>query len=72
MGTMLLGASVASTLCKKMIYRAVHTDDPDVVVSGMLMALVSASFMVAVARFFALPISTTHTIISSMGLVFVT
>ena len=32
----------------------------------MLTALVSASFMMAVANFCALPISTTHTIIGSI------
>ena len=64
---MLLGASVASTIRKKMIAGAVCANDPDVLVSGMLTALVSASFMVSVANFLALPISTTHTIIGSIA-----
>ena len=46
--------------------RLVHTEEPDVLMFGMLTALVSASFMMAVANFYALPISTTHTIIGSI------
>ena len=53
---MQLGVCVISTLHKK---------DKDVL-SGMLKALVNALFMTAVASFFTLPISTTHTIISSI------
>ena len=53
-----------------MIDGDMYTDDPDVLMYGMLTALVSASFMMAVANYFALPISTTHTIIGSIvGLV---
>lgn len=66
LGAMLLGASVTSTIRKKMIDGDMYTDEPDVLMFGMLTALVSASFMMAVANFFALPISTTHTIIGSI------
>lgn len=88
LGALLLGASVTSTIRKKMIdgdskssthcvsatfsprfshqLSPVYADEPDVLMFGMLTALVSASFMMAVANFFALPISTTHTIIGSI------
>ncbi|KAL7537196.1 hypothetical protein ACHAXR_007652 [Thalassiosira sp. AJA248-18] len=66
LGAMLLGASVTSTIRKKMIDGDMYADEPDVLMFGMLTALVSASFMMAVANYFALPISTTHTIIGSI------
>jgi len=66
LGALLLGASVTSTIRKSMIDGDMYADEPDVLMFGMLTALVSASFMMAVANFFALPISTTHTIIGSI------
>eukprot|EP00578_Thalassiosira_sp_NH16_P032025 CAMPEP_0181079226 /NCGR_PEP_ID=MMETSP1071-20121207/1915_1 /TAXON_ID=35127 /ORGANISM="Thalassiosira sp., Strain NH16" /LENGTH=562 /DNA_ID=CAMNT_0023160611 /DNA_START=91 /DNA_END=1779 /DNA_ORIENTATION=+ len=66
LGAMLLGASVTSTIRKNMIDGDMYENDPDVLMFGMLTALVSASFMMAVANYFALPISTTHTIIGSI------
>jgi len=66
LGAMLLGASVTSTIRKNMIDGDMYTEEPDVLMFGMLTALVSASFMMGVANYFALPISTTHTIIGSI------
>lgn len=66
LGAMLLGASVTSTIRKNMIDGEMYEDDPDVLMYGMLTALVSASFMMGVANYAALPISTTHTIIGSI------
>jgi len=66
MGAMLLGASVTSTIRKKMIDGDMYADEPDVLMYGMLTSLVSASFMMAVANYLALPISTTHTIIGAI------
>lgn len=66
LGAMLLGASVTSTIRKNMIDGDMYADEPDVLMFGMLTALVSASFMMGVANYFALPISTTHTIIGSI------
>jgi len=66
MGALLLGASVTSTIRKSMIDVDMYLDEPDVLMFGMLTALVSASFMMFVANYFALPISTTHTIIGSI------
>lgn len=66
LGAMLLGASVTSTIRKSIIDGDMYTEEPDVLMFGMLTALVSASFMMAVANHFALPISTTHTIIGSI------
>lgn len=60
---MLLRASVVSVVRKKMTASDVSANDPDVLVSGMLTALVSASFIVLTKKIFALPISPPHTII---------
>jgi len=49
-----------------MIDGDMYADEPDVLMFGMLTALVSASFMMGVANYLALPISTTHTIIGSI------
>ena len=57
-GIIVLGASIAPTLHKK---------NAEIHMSGILMALISASVMVAGASFFALPVSTVHTIIGSIG-----
>jgi phosphate/sulfate permease len=65
-GTMLLDASVASTTHKKMIDGDVCTHDLDVLMTGMLTTLVSASLMVLVANVYALLISTTHIMIDSI------
>jgi phosphate/sulfate permease len=66
LGAMLLGASVTSTIRKGIIDGDMYTDEPDVLMYGMLAALVSASIMMMIANFLALPISTTHTIIASI------
>jgi phosphate/sulfate permease len=65
---MLLGASDATTIRKQMIDGDMHANDPDLLMSRMLTAPVSTSFMIAVVNFFTLSISTTyHTIIGSVA-----
>lgn len=66
LGAMLLGASVTSTIRKSIIDGDRYTEEPDVLMFGMLTALVSASIMMMIANYLALPISTTHTIIASI------
>ncbi len=63
---MLLGASVTSTIKGKMIDTSLYADDPGVLMYGMLTSLVAASFILAVANYLALPVSTTHTIVGSI------
>lgn len=57
LGAMLLGASVTSTIRKSIIDGDLYADEPDVLMFGMLTALVSASFMMFVANYLALPVS---------------
>ena len=66
LGTILLGASIAPTIHKKMIAGDVYVHKPDVLMSGMLTVLVGASFMVLVVTFCVLLISTMHTIVDSV------
>ena len=66
LGAMLLGASVTSTIKGKMIDTSLYADEPGVLMYGMLTSLVAASFILAVANYLALPVSTTHTIVGSI------
>lgn len=66
LGAMLLGASVTSTIKGKILDTSLYEDEPGTLMYGMLCALVSASFILAVANYLALPVSTTHTIIGSV------
>ncbi len=63
---MLLGASVTSTIKGKMVDTSLYEDEPGVLMYGMLTSLVAASFILAVANYLALPVSTTHTIVGSI------
>jgi len=65
-GAMLLGASVTETIKGKMIDTSIYADEPGVLMYGMLTSLVSASFILFVANYLALPVSTTHTIVGSI------
>ena len=66
LGAMLLGASVTSTIRSKIVDPKLYADDPQDLMYGMLCSLVSASFILFVANYFALPVSTTHTIVGSI------
>lgn len=66
LGAMLLGASVTSTIKGKMIDVSMYENEPGVLMYGMLTSLVAASFILAVANYLALPVSTTHTIVGSI------
>eukprot|EP01082_Thalassiosira_pseudonana_P008335 g7631.t1 g7631 contig24:1119825-1122050(-) len=62
-GAMFLGASVTSTVRGKIFNTNLYTDEPEIVLLGMFTSLVTASFMMLVATYFGLPVSTTHTVI---------
>lgn len=66
LGAMLLGASVTSTIKGKILDTDQYADEPDVLMYGMLTSLVAASFILGVANYLALPLSTTHTIVGSI------
>ncbi|KAL7469741.1 hypothetical protein ACHAXS_009994 [Conticribra weissflogii] len=62
-GAMFLGASVTSTVRGKIFDTDAYEDEPEIVMLGMLTSLMVATFMLLGATYFALPVSTTHTII---------
>jgi len=66
LGAMLLGASVTSTIKGKILDTSLYEDEPGTLMYGMLTSLVAASFILAMANYLALPVSTTHTIIGSV------
>ena len=61
-GVLFLGASVASTVRGKIFNVEDYKDEPEIVMLGMFTSLVSASFMMMVATYYGLPVSTTHTV----------
>ena len=62
-GVLFLGASVTSTVRGKIFNTSDYEEMPEVVVLGMFTSLVSASFMMMVATYCGMPVSTTHTVI---------
>lgn len=62
-GVIFLGASVTSTVRGKIFNTSDYEDMPDIVMLGMFTSLVSASFMMMIATYMGMPVSTTHTVI---------
>lgn len=62
-GVLFLGASVTSTVRGKIFNTSDYEEMPEVVMLGMFTSLVSASFMMMVATYCSMPVSTTHTVI---------
>mmetsp|Transcript_13414 Transcript_13414/g.20889 ORF Transcript_13414/g.20889 Transcript_13414/m.20889 type:complete len:580 (+) Transcript_13414:48-1787(+) len=62
-GVLFLGASVTSTVRGKIFNTSDYEDMPEVVMLGMFTSLVSASFMMMIATYMGMPVSTTHTVI---------
>ncbi len=64
-GAVLAGGHVTSTI-RKGIINADFVSSPDVLVHGMLAALLAAGIWLMVASYFGWPVSTTHTIVGSL------
>jgi phosphate/sulfate permease len=62
-GVLFLGASVTSTVRGKIFNTSDYEDQPEIVLLGMFTSLVSASFMMMIATYMGMPVSTTHTVI---------
>ena len=62
-GAIFLGASVTSTIRSKIFDINLYEDEPQIVMLGMATSLMTAAFMLLTATYFALPVSTTHTIV---------
>jgi len=65
-GSVLLGQSVASTIKDGVIDSEYYADQPEVLMFGMLNALILASIWLIAATALELPISTTHTIVAAI------
>lgn len=61
-GALFLGASVTTTVRGKIFDTEYYEDQPEVVMLGFMTSLVTASIMLLLATYFAMPVSTTHTV----------
>lgn len=66
LGAFLAGGEVTSTIRKGIIDSSSLAGDPDVLIVGMLSALLSAAVWLTVASRFGWPVSTTHSIIGAI------
>lgn len=65
-GAYLAGGEVTSTIRKGIVDTDVFTDKPDLLVFGMLSALLAAGTWLAIASFRGWPVSTTHSIVGAI------
>jgi len=66
LGAMLLGSSVATTIRNKVVDVNLFTDEPEVLMYGMLCSLVTSAFILNVSNYLSMPVSTTHTIVGAI------
>jgi len=62
-GAFFLGASVTGTIRSKIVSVDLYSDEPEVLMFGMCTSLLTAVFMLFVATYLGLPVSTTHDIV---------
>jgi PiT family inorganic phosphate transporter len=65
-GSVLVGASVTSTVSKGIIKPDFFVNHPQLLVYGMLSALLAAGIWLHIATMFGLPVSTTHSIVGAI------
>ncbi|CEM26053.1 unnamed protein product [Vitrella brassicaformis CCMP3155] len=65
-GAAFLGGQVADTVRKKIVDFDVFIDNPELLMFGMLCALIGAGMWLMVASYLGWPVSTTHSIIGSI------
>ena len=65
-GAYLAGGEVTSTIRKGIIDTAVITDTPQLLVYGMIAALLAAGIWLLIASYFGWPVSTTHSIVGAI------
>jgi solute carrier family 20 (sodium-dependent phosphate transporter) len=65
-GAILLGAHVTNTVRSKIFDVDLYDGEPEILLLGMFCALVTGTIMLLGATYYALPVSTTHTIIGSI------
>ena len=62
-GSFFLGAAVADTNRGKLVDVDLYSETPEILMLGMFTSLCTATFMLLIATYFGLPVSTTHTIV---------
>ena len=65
-GAYLAGGEVTSTIRKGIVDADVFADSPDLLVFGMLSALLAAGTWLMIASFMGWPVSTTHSIVGAI------
>ncbi|MEE9271418.1 MAG: inorganic phosphate transporter [Candidatus Krumholzibacteria bacterium] len=65
-GAVLVGGHVTDTVRKGIVDPSAFTGNPDLLVYGMLAALVSAALWLHLASYFGQPVSTTHSIVGAI------
>ena len=66
LGAVLAGSHVTSTIQKKIIHLESVMDRPEILVFGMLSALLAASIWIMITSFYGWPVSITHTVIGAI------
>jgi len=67
LGAVFFGKRVTSTIAKGIVpIDMISSIHPDIVVLGMLAAILAASFWITLATFYNLPVSTSHSIVGSV------
>lgn len=66
LGAYLAGGEVTSTIRKGIVDPAIMTDNPDLLVFGMLSALLAAGTWLLIASILGWPVSTTHSIVGAI------
>lgn len=65
-GALLMGAGVTSTISKGIANVDYYTDDPDVLMYGMLCVLLATGMWLLLATYWELPVSTTHSVVGAV------
>lgn len=66
LGAYLVGGEVTNTIRKGIIDPALFADTPDILILGMLAALLATGLWLAIATHYGWPVSTTHTIVGAI------
>jgi len=65
-GAFLVGSHVTDTIRKGIVEISLYTDEPGVLMLGMLSALIGSAIWLIIASYLKLPVSTTHSIVGGI------
>jgi PiT family inorganic phosphate transporter len=66
LGAVLVGGHVTQTIRNGIVDPSVFTSDVNILIAGMLSALIGAALWLHIATYFGLPVSTTHSIVGAV------